>query len=234
MENKNKLVSVIIPVYNGEKYLQETIETVFKQTYQPIEIIAVDDGSTDRSKQIISQFPEIKYIFQKNQGVAVARNTGIAEAKGEYIALLDQDDLWTNNKLQIQVEYLNEHSEIDYVLGHQQSFIQAGCEKPKWLKEKYLEESTPAYLVGALLARKSVFDRIGGFCEEYRYGNDSDWFAKSLDFDIKSTVLPEVILHKRIHDTNESHNTKDMQVELLTIIRASIQRKRQLKKNQKK
>jgi len=232
MIKNNKLVSVIIPVYNGEKYLLEAIETVINQTYKPLEIIIVDDGSTDNSKQIIASFPEIKYLYQENQGVAVARNTGIAEAKGEYIALLDQDDLWAENKLQIQVDYLDNHQEIDYVLGHQQSFLQEGCEKPHWLKVKFLQESIPAYLVGALLARKNLFNIIGGFSDEYRYGNDSDWFAKTLDLGIKSKILSQVVLYKRIHDTNESHDIKGMQTDVLKWLRASIKRKRKLNQNQ--
>lgn len=228
---QNPLISVIIPVYNGKKYLQEAIATVINQTYKPLEIIVVDDGSTDNSKQIIARFPDIKYIYQENQGVAVARNTGIAEAKGEYIALLDQDDLWAKNKLQTQVNYLDNHQEIDYVLGYQQSFLQEGCEKPHWLKAKLLKESTPAYLVGALLARKQLFNRIGGFSNQYRYGNDFDWFAKTVDSGIKFKILTDVVLYKRIHDTNESHNIEDIHTELLKLIRASIQRKRKLNQN---
>ena len=225
--NQNQLVSVIIPIYNGEAYLSEAIESVINQTYSPIELIIVDDGSTDNSKEIALSYSQVNYIYQENQGVAVARNTGIAKCQGEYIALLDQDDLWLPNKLELQVEYLNSHPEISYVLGEQKIFLESGIEKPKWLKEEHLNKQIPAYLLGALLARKSVFNQVGYFCGDYRYGSDSDWFSRTIDLKLSHHVLPELVLLKRTHDTNESHQTLGINLELLKVLRASIQRKRQ-------
>ena len=103
-QDKNKLVSVIIPVYNGENYLSQAIDSVIDQTYSPIELIIVDDGSTDKSKEIASSYSQVNYVYQENQGVAIARNTGIFKSQGEYIAFLDQDDIWTANKLKLQVD----------------------------------------------------------------------------------------------------------------------------------
>ena len=102
------LVSVIIPVYNGERYLEAALKSVIEQDYCPIEIIVVDDGSTDKSAEIAKYFKEIQYIFQSNKGPgpANARNTGIRAVKGEYIAFLDADDIWMPNKLSIQMNYL--------------------------------------------------------------------------------------------------------------------------------
>ena len=96
------LVSVIVPVYNGEHYLSFAIHSILRQDYHPSEVIVVDDGSTDNSANIARSFKEVRYIHQSNQGVAMARNVGIAAARGEFIAFLDADDLWTPNKLSIQ------------------------------------------------------------------------------------------------------------------------------------
>ncbi|WP_448162914.1 glycosyltransferase [Bacillus mobilis] len=108
------LVSVIIPLYNAEKYIEQTIESILKQTYNKIELIIVDDESTDNSSYIVKRIQKnypnkIKYIYQKNQGVSVARNTGIENANGDYIAFLDSDDLWYPTKIEKQIEsmYLN-------------------------------------------------------------------------------------------------------------------------------
>lgn len=98
------LISVIIPVYNGEQFLHETLDSVFAQTYTNIEVIVIDDGSTDKSAEIIKRYPAVRYIPQENRGVGKARNTGIKSSSGDYIALLDQDDLWLPEKLKIQVE----------------------------------------------------------------------------------------------------------------------------------
>ena len=105
------LISVIIPVYNAEQYLPETLDSVFTQTYTNIEVITVDDGSTDKSAEIIKRYPAVKYIRQKNGGVSNARNSGIKASSGDYIAFLDQDDLWLPEKLKIQLEIASRHQE---------------------------------------------------------------------------------------------------------------------------
>lgn len=111
-----KKVSTIIPVYNSEKYLEATIESAILQTYRSNEIIVINDGSTDQSAKIIEKFSRhIIYIEQQNQGVAIARNTGIKKASGEYIAFLDSDDLWLPNKLEMQVETMNNNNNIQIV-----------------------------------------------------------------------------------------------------------------------
>jgi glycosyltransferase involved in cell wall biosynthesis len=105
------LISVIIPVYNGEDFLPETLDSVFAQTYTNIEVIAVDDGSTDNSAEIIKRYPAARYIPQKNGGVGKARNTGMKFSCGDYISFLDQDDLWLPDKLKIQMEIASRNQE---------------------------------------------------------------------------------------------------------------------------
>lgn len=101
------LISVIIPVYNREKYVSEAIESVLKQTYQFLDIIVIDDGSTDKSAEIIKSFgSKIRYFYQENSGISSALNHGLKVAKGEFIAFLDSDDLWTENKLNLQIKVL--------------------------------------------------------------------------------------------------------------------------------
>src|SRR5438132_1599837 len=109
-------VSVVIPVYNGERYLADAIQSVRDQTYQNFEVIVVDDGSTDGSADVAQRFGEaIRYVHQANGGVCKARNAGIAAARGAYIAFLDQDDLWLPDKLAAQVTYLDSHPEVGAV-----------------------------------------------------------------------------------------------------------------------
>src|SRR5688500_924354 len=116
MTEQQPLVSVIIPVYNGARFLRAALESVFAQTYRPIEVIVVDDGSADDSGVIAQSFPEVRYIRQENQGVAAARNNAIEAARGEFFAFLDQDDLWTPEKLRLQIEHLLDHPEVGYTL----------------------------------------------------------------------------------------------------------------------
>src|SRR3982751_2380169 len=104
------LVSVIIPVHNGAKYLRAALESVLAQTYSPFEVIVVDDGSVDDSGVIAQSFNDVRYIHQANQGVAAARNHGIEAARGDFFAFLDQDDLWTPEKLTFEVDHLLSHT----------------------------------------------------------------------------------------------------------------------------
>jgi len=116
-------VSVIIPIYNRLQYLPAAIGSVLNQTYQDFEIIVVDDGSTEDVKGKISEYikqnpsKKIKYFYQENKGVSAARNRGIKEATGEYIAFLDSDDIWVPEKLSLQTEYLAKNKTIDVVFG---------------------------------------------------------------------------------------------------------------------
>jgi glycosyltransferase involved in cell wall biosynthesis len=106
-------ISVVIPVYNGETYIRSALESVLDQTYSDFEVIVVDDGSTDRSREVIAGLKRaVAYIYQENSGVAVARNHGFLHSRGQFIAFLDQDDRWYTNKLESQVAVLDQHPGI--------------------------------------------------------------------------------------------------------------------------
>lgn len=111
----NSLVSVVIPVYNAESFIAGTIESVLSQTYKPIEVIAVNDGSTDSSLTILKRYRNIKIINQANQGVSSARNTGIKESKGDFIAFIDADDLWDKTKISKQMDIFYSNPDLSIV-----------------------------------------------------------------------------------------------------------------------
>lgn len=128
MKADGDLVSVIIPVYNSEKFIKETIKTVQNQTYKNYELIVVNDCSTDNSKKIIEEEikkdNKIKLInLKENSGVAIARNTGIDNAKGKYIAFLDADDLWEKEKLEKQIEFMSKNEYEFTFTGYELSLI---------------------------------------------------------------------------------------------------------------
>ncbi len=121
----SSLVSIIVPIYNVEKYLEETLGSVLKQTYTNWELILIDDGSPDRSVEIAKKFLDdqrIKLISQTNQGVSVARNNGMKACKGTYIAFLDADDIWEVDKLEKQIKVLEASPEIGWVFSDMQAF----------------------------------------------------------------------------------------------------------------
>ena len=117
------LVSCILPVYNGAAHLRDALESVLAQQYAPIEIVAVDDGSTDESPAILAACgSRVRVIRQPNGGPAAARNAGIHAARGELIAFLDQDDRWHPRKLARQVAHLQANPQLDVVVAHVESF----------------------------------------------------------------------------------------------------------------
>jgi glycosyltransferase involved in cell wall biosynthesis len=220
------LVSVIIPVFNGELYLRAALDSVFAQDYKPYEVIVVDDGSTDKTAAIISEFKDVAYLRQSNQGVAAARNTGLDVARGEFIAFLDQDDLWVPNKLSVQVQYFLDHPEVQYTLTHQQYFLEPGTTIPVWFRKELLSEPHPGFVPSTLMVRRSVFQKTGRFETQYSHASDSDWFFKASQADLPMAVIPELLVHRRIHPANESSKIKIALGELRRVVKRSIELQR--------
>lgn len=226
MTEELPLVSVIIPVYNGGRYLRAALESVFAQTYRPFEVIVVDDGSVDDSGVIAQSFPEVRYINQANQGVAAARNNGIEAARGEFLAFLDQDDLWTPEKLRLQMDQLLSHPDLGYTLTQQQFFLDPGATLPPWFRKELLSTVHPGWVLGTLVVRRSVFEKVGSFATGYSAANDSDWFFRAKAAGIPMSVVPELLLLKRLHEANDSGRVKEILSELLKVVKSSLDRQR--------
>ena len=220
------LVSVIIPVYNGARYLRAALESVFAQTYRPLEVIVVDDGSVDDSGDIAQSFPEVRYVRQDNQGVAAARNNAIDAARGEFFAFLDQDDLWTPEKLRLQIGHLLSHPDLGYTLTHQQFFLDPGATLPAWFRKELLASIHTGWVLGTLVVRRTVFETVGNFATGYSAANDSDWFFRAKAAGIPMAVVPELLLLKRIHGANDSGRSKEILSELLKVVKTSLDRQR--------
>jgi glycosyltransferase involved in cell wall biosynthesis len=226
MIEEHPLVSVIIPVYNGARYLRAALESVFGQTYRPIEVIVVDDGSVDDSGVIAQNFPEVRYIHQVNQGVAAARNNGIDAARGEFLAFLDQDDLWKPEKLKLQVDCLLSNPDLGYTLAHQQFFLDPGAALPAWFRKELFASVHTGWVLGTLVVRRTTLEKVGNFATGYSAANDSDWFFRAKAAAIPMAVVPELLLLKRIHAANESARAKEVLSELRKVVKSSLDRQR--------
>jgi glycosyltransferase involved in cell wall biosynthesis len=220
------LVSVILPVHNGEKYLTKTIEDILHQTYYRLELIVVDDGSTDGSRVIACHHPQVRCLCQENQGPGAARNTGIAAAQGSLLAFQDQDDRWPPDKTRRQVDYLLSHPDVGYVLGRVQPFLEEGMSWPRGYQAEYYEQNPVAYFLGASLIRRETFDQVGLLDISRNYADDLDWFLRARAQGITMAVLPDVVLFKRIHESNLSQRDAQVQKDILGAVRASLNRRR--------
>lgn len=221
------LVSAIIPVYNGSRFLPRAIASIRAQGHPGLELILVNDGSTDESGAIIHATSDARRIHQPNGGIAAARNAGLQAATGDCIAWLDQDDEWAPDKLAHQLAALAADPALDFVLGHVKTELCDG-EAPSWLRSRFLDATPPAYLFGAMLARRRCFDRIGGLDPAFRFGGDDvDWFGRAKLAGLKYAILDRVFLHRKIHDGNHSRFTREGNQELLQAMRLMVRRHRE-------
>jgi glycosyltransferase involved in cell wall biosynthesis len=226
MTEEYPLVSVIIPVYNGGRYLRTALESVFAQTYRPLEVIVVDDGSVDDSGVIAQSFNGVRYIHQANQGVAAARNNGIEATRGEFLAFLDQDDLWKSEKLKLQIGYLLTHPDLGYTLTQQQFFLDPGATLPAWFRKELFSSVHTGWVLGTLVVRRTAFEKVGNFATSYSAASDGDWFFRAKAVGISMAVVPELLLLKRIHGANESAHAKEILSELRKVVKSSLDRQR--------
>ncbi|MEK7075763.1 MAG: glycosyltransferase [Patescibacteria group bacterium] len=213
---KDPLVSIIIPAYNAEKYIKTTINSALKQTYQNIEIIVIDDGSTDKTKNIIQsiQDPRIIYIHQENQGQSAARNAGIKIAKGEYIALLDSDDLFLPQKIEKQVNFLEIHPDCGVCYCKIYNFFDDRPDKlfynpvPNYsgfIFDKLLKHSVVNPLTAVL--RKEHLERYGGFKDDWRRCDEQYLWLKLAFNKVKFCYLDEVLAYYRVSKNSLSNQS---------------------------
>ncbi|NQT91768.1 MAG: glycosyltransferase family 2 protein [Lentisphaerae bacterium] len=221
-----ELVSVIVPVYNGEAYLELALRSIQTQDYRPIEIIVVDDGSTDRSADVARSFEGVQYLHQPNAGPSAARNAGLAVARGEFMAFLDADDEWLQGKLEIQISYHRDHPDVGCTVTHRETFMHPGTPVPDWLDDRLLETDAVGYLPSALVARAEVFEKVGHYNAQYMTAESLDWFVRVREAGIRVDVLPDILLRKRVHDRNLTRHMADTRTNVLGALRASIHRNR--------
>ena len=229
------LVSCIVPVRNGAEFLAEALGSILSQRRDGsdassdwLDVIVIDDGSTDESAAIAAGHDGVRVQSQPGQGLATARNAGLALARGEFIAFLDADDIWLPGKLDRQLKLLSAHPEADLCLCMVQHVttmpsLDAGAENLS------LPDDEPRLgrLMQCLLARRRAFDIVGGFDGGTRTRGDQDWFIRARDAGLAEIVVPEVLALRRIHGNNQSLNI-DSKVtdDLLTIVKRTLDRRR--------
>ena len=198
-------ISVIIPAYNRESYLAGAIESVLSQTYPAMEIIVVDDGSTDGTAKVARAYGErVHYIRQENSGAGAARNAGLARARGSLIAFLDSDDLWLERKLEAQATYLEANPGVDLVFCHMKPFLSPELDPKK--APRFDERTTAAANVGSMMVRREVFAKAGLFPTARNLPEFFPWYARVRETGMSEYTLPELLLLRRVHLTNMVHD----------------------------
>ena len=221
------LISVMIGVYNGAPYLAEAIESVRAQTYGPYELIVVDDGSDDGSGEVAQSFDEVRYIRQQRGGNGAARNRAVENATGDFFAFLDADDRFVEDKLERQMTALQDDPALDMVFGHVREFV-----SPELSQEERSGIRPPAPVPlpwtapNLMLIRRGSFERVGPFSTSLRVGVTVDWFARASETGLRSLVLPEVVLERRLHTQNNGLRERDARSQYLHVLKAAMDRRR--------
>jgi len=214
--SKPSLVSVVIPTYNAAEFLADALNSVRRQDHEPLEIIIVDDGSTDATPQVIERRgSDVIFVRQANRGPAAARNRGLQEAHGEVIAFLDADDVWPDGTLMRQVASLTVRPEAEVAIGRTALLV----------KEE--SESWFVPLLGSAVFRRSVLDRVGCFDESLRYSEDHDWFLRARELGVVIAATDAITLRYRVHPESLTHvlNRPDG-YQLPGVIKRSLDRRR--------
>jgi glycosyltransferase involved in cell wall biosynthesis len=222
----NPLVTVVVAVHNGERFLRPALESLYAQDYRPFEVVFVDDGSTDGSAEIARSFPGIRHVQQQNQGLAAARNTGLSLAEGELLAYLDDDDLLPPHKLRRQAGYLVANPDVGCVLGRQEIMVEPGFDPPEWLsRDRVFGDLDGVPLVSAMI-RTELLRAIGGFDPSYRFAEDRDLFVRLRERGVRVEVIPEILLFRRFHGDNMNFRLRPEKHPLLRSLKAKIDRER--------
>lgn len=218
-------ISVVIPVYNGARYLRETLDSVFGQTLQAHEVIIVDDGSSDQSPEILRAFGDRLQVYrQENQGVAAARNAGLTHVTGDAIAFLDQDDLWPADRNRIMAEALAAHPEAGVVVGLVEMLDQITVRRAM---PTYMGIAPREMLVGSQLIRPSVFETVGKFSTGVGYADDTDFLLRRGEHRIATHYVDTVSLIYRLHDHNTSTDNEATRHHTISVFREALKRRRQ-------
>jgi hypothetical protein len=218
------LVSVILPVYNGARFIAEAVQSIVSQQYGSLEIIVVDDGSTDDTAEIVTRLErDVRYVFQENAGPGAARNRGIRDASADLIAFLDADDLWAPGSLRFLLNGLLEHPELDVVHGYARLFKDGASNGGMDFMSP--DEVFP-YYIGAGLYRRRAFEKAGLFEERLRFSEDTEWYWRAAELGLRIERLQGITLMVRRHENNMTRGKNLADLQMLRVFKLMLERRR--------
>jgi glycosyltransferase involved in cell wall biosynthesis len=210
MSDKKPLVSVVMPVFNVENYIEDSIKSILNQTFTDFEFIIIDDGSTDKSQDIINIWSEkdhrIKVFTQSNKGRPYTRNRGLELATADLIAIMDSDDTSLPQRLELQYNYMNTHTDVVALGGQVDAICMKGLDlyttsfplSHKEIESALLNDDGAQFCQPCTMIRKGVAIDVGGYDESYRVGEDTDLFLR-MALKGKLANLPNILLKYRKH-----------------------------------
>lgn len=216
-------------VYNAERYVAQALDSILAQTAPPDEIIAIDDGSSDGTPDVLRQFAtRVRIIHQPNYGVSHALNVAITESTGDALAFLDCDDVWLPDKLKIQSAALSSEKELEAVFGFVQQFVSPDLNVE--IAQKYIvpDAPQPGISKNSMLIHRRAFERIGRFNEQLATSDFVEWYARANVLGLRWRMLPELVALRRHHPNNAGRRLRSTQHdEILKALKHSLDLRRQ-------
>jgi glycosyltransferase involved in cell wall biosynthesis len=227
---QNLLVSVMIPVYNGEAYLGEAIDSVLQQNYRPVEIIVVDDGSDDATGEVARRYGDaVRYTKQDRGGNGAARNRAVALATGELFTFLDADDRLVPDALGRLVSALAEDPTLEAVYGHVREFISPDLDAEALARLRPPIDRIAGCLPTNMLMRRETFLRVGEFPTHLRVGVTVDWSARADEMGLSTILIDDVLFERRLHADNNGIRELEHRSHYLHVVKAALDRRRALR-----
>jgi glycosyltransferase involved in cell wall biosynthesis len=219
-------ISVLMPVYNTARYIEDAIASILAQTLPATEIVVIDDGSSDGSAEKAEAFSGVVVLRKEHSGIAETLNHGLARVKADYLSFLDADDLWVPTKLERQLSAMKGAEGPDLVFGNVEQFHSEDVGPDVRARIHCQAGSQPGYSCGTMLARWSSFKRVGEFNPRWRVGCFIDWYARAREAGLTSVMLPDLFLRRRLHGGNTGLLLKEARPDFASIMKASLDRRR--------
>jgi len=222
------LVSCIVPVHNGERFLSATLNSALGQTHRPLEVVVVDDGSDDGTPEVAASFAaSVRYIREARQGPAAARNRGIHEAQGDFICFLDADDLWHADKTRRQLSSIGPHPMTRISLTYIRNFEGDPAPDSPVFSPALQADDVPGYTACSFLAPRPLFDRVGLFDARLKHSSFADWILRARRHAVETVMIEESLVYRRLHDSNRSRrHAQRSRDEYLMLLKHSLDQKR--------
>ncbi len=221
-------LSVVIPVHNGERYLAASIQSVLDQRHAGLELLVIDNGSTDATADVARSFSSIRYFHLADKGLSKALNHGLEQCRGTFLAFLDADDLWSPNRLAVQLEAFARTPALEMVFGHVEQFISPELDESAKAKLSIRTRHLPGRYRSSMLIRKESFWRVGPFEPAVDYGEFLDWYMRAAEQKIREVMLPDVVTLRRIHGANLGYTDRHKRVEFARVLKRGLDRRRRL------
>lgn len=222
-------LSVVIPCFNAARFLDEALASVFAQGIDDLEVVLVDDGSTDGSAEVARRHdPRVRVLAQANAGIAAARNAGVAAARGGWLAFLDADDVWTEGSLAARFAALERQGIADGVFGALQQFLDPGMAPEDVARIDFDPRPQPGRFAGTLLVRRAAFLRAGPFDTALKVGEMLDWVSRAELAGLGFLAIDTLVMRRRIHGRNTTLQQAPAQsrAEYLRALKATLDRRR--------